>query len=114
MFKRSTSNNEAAAATVTPLDEDEQNKITEELRMQAIAQSTSIRSIFHYIFLVVVMILFICLLYSIFSPWEMDHQAVFKDLLPIYGFFSYYCGSMFCFAVAAMIVKVSWSALPAY
>jgi hypothetical protein len=106
MSRRSASSPASSGEATAPIDEDEQDKIADELKLQALAQSTSFRNIFHYIFLVVVLILFICLLYSIFSPWEIDHQQVFKDLLPIYGFFSYYCASMFCFLVAAMIVKV--------
>lgn len=91
---------------VSPIDEDEQSKIAEELKQQAANQALSTRSIFRYIFLVVALILFVCLLYSVLSPWEMDHQRHFKDILPIYGFFSYYAGSMYCYVISSMIVQV--------
>lgn len=92
--------------SVTPIDEDEQSKIAEELKQEAVKQALSTRSVFRYIFLVVALILFVCLLYSVFSPWEMDHQKLFQDILPIYGFFSYYCGSIYCYIIASMIVQV--------
>ena len=106
MFNRSKGSNSPPVSTVTPIDEDEQSKIADEIKQQAAAQSQTLRTIFHYIFLVVVLILFICLLYSIFSPWEMQHQQVFQGIVPIYGFFAYYGGSMYCYGISAMIVKV--------
>lgn len=102
MFNRSKS----SPVPVVPIDEDEQDKIASELKQQAAGQTSSIRTIFQYIFMVIVLILFICLLYSAFSPWEMEHQRVFLNVVPIYGFFSYYCGSMYCFAICGFIVKV--------
>ena len=102
MFNRSKS----SPVPVVPIDEDEQDKIAAELKQQAAGQTLTIRTIFQYIFLVVVLILFICLMYSVFSPWEMEHQKVFLDIVPIYGFFSYYVGSMYCYTICAYIVKV--------
>lgn len=104
MFNRGKS---SPVVEVVPIDEDEQSKIADGLKQQAAAQAITTRSVFYYIFLVVSLILFICLLYSIFSPWEMDHQKVFENYIPSYGFFSFYTGSIFCYLVCAMVVKVS-------
>lgn len=106
MFNRSKGSSGSNLATVVPIDEDEQTRIAEELKQQAASQSATTRTMFYYLYLVAALILFICLLYSIFSPWEMDHQKVFQDIVPVYGFVSYYSASIYCCAIGAMIVKV--------
>lgn len=106
MFKRSNSGKNSPVETVSPIDEDEQSKITEEIKKQADAQSTTTRSIFRYLFAAVAVIQLVCLLYTVFFPYEMEHQKHFKDLVPLYAFISSYSGSIYCYLISSFIVQV--------
>jgi len=105
MFKRNSGKN-SPVETAAPIDEDEQTKIAEEIKTQTDKQYVTTRSVFRYLFVIIAVILFVCLLYTVFSPYQMEHQKHFKDLIPLYGFFSYYCGSIYCYVICSFIVQV--------
>ncbi len=106
MFKRNNCGKGSPTEEASPIDEDEQAKIAEEIKKQADSQSVSTRSIFRYLFVAIVVIHIVCLVYTVFSPYEMQHQKHFKDLIPLYGFFSSYCGSIYCYTISSLIVQV--------
>jgi hypothetical protein len=92
---------------IDPMDEAEQNKIIEEIRSQANKQNKQNRFIFYVLFLAVGFIYFICLLYAILIPWEMEHQKHFKNIVHIYWFIAFYICSFLCSVSAAFISKVN-------
>lgn len=106
MFKRNNSGKNSPIEEVSPIDEDEQSKIAEEIKKQADSQSVTTRSIFRYLFVAIAVIHAVCFLYSIFFPYTMEHQKHFVDLVPIYGFISSYCGSIYCYIISSLIVQV--------
>jgi len=108
MFKRNNSGKNSPIEEVSPIDEDEQTKIAEEIKKQADSQSATTRSIFRYLFVAIAVIHAVCFLYSIFYPYKMEHQKHFRDLVPIYGFTSSYCGSIYCYIISSLIVQVMW------
>mmetsp|Transcript_45665 Transcript_45665/g.79845 ORF Transcript_45665/g.79845 Transcript_45665/m.79845 type:complete len:186 (-) Transcript_45665:88-645(-) len=107
MFKRNNSGKNSPIEEVSPIDEDEQSKIAEEIKKQADSQSVTTRSIFRYLFVAIAVIHAVCFLYSIFFPYTMEHQKHFVDLVPIYGFVSSYCGSIYCYIISSLIVQGS-------
>jgi hypothetical protein len=88
------------------LDEDEQNRLTEELKNEAANQSNLQRKMFYFAFCAVAAIFLVCFIFSVLFPWEMNHQVHFKEQFPHYWFLMFYVGSMYSFGVAAAIVKV--------
>ncbi len=91
---------------IEPLDEQEQTQIIDELKSQAVAQTQSFRNLFSAVFYLIAAIFCACSIYTVYFPWEMQHQKHFQTLVPHWAFLGHYMGSVFCFVAAAMVVKV--------
>ena len=78
--KKSSSSATAAKKGVeqntVPIDESEQDKIVEKLKFDAERQARNGRTTFNYLFLTIAVIFATCLLYSIFFPFEMEHEVL--------------------------------------
>lgn len=78
--KRTSSSATAAKKGVeqnsVPIDESEQDKIVEKLKFDAERQARNGRTTFNYLFLTIAVIFATCLLYSIFFPFEMEHEVL--------------------------------------
>lgn len=92
--------------TVEILSNEEQQKIIDELKLQAESQTGSARTIFHILFLGIAAMFVFCLVLTTYLPWSIQHQFHFKDLVPHWAFQAYYLFSAYCFLVAALLVKV--------
>jgi hypothetical protein len=88
------------------LDEDEQNRLTEELQCQAAQQTNLQRKMFYFAFAAVAAIFVVCFVFSLLFPWEMNHQVHFKEEFPHWWFLVFYIASIYSFGVSAAIVKV--------
>ena len=95
-----------------PLDSEEQDKVIKDLHEEAEAQSSQDRAIFYFLFLCIGAILLSCLVYSFLYPFDMSHQAAFRDLVPHGAFQIYYVFSAICFFIAALVVKKGFGVLP--
>ncbi len=91
---------------IEPLDEQEQSQIIDELKAQALSQTQSFRNLFSFVFYLIAGIFCVCSIYTVYFPWEMQHQKHFQELVPHWAFLGHYVGSVFCFVAAAMVVKV--------
>jgi hypothetical protein len=91
---------------IEPIDEQEQADIINELKSQALAQTQSFRNLFSIVFYGIAGIFCVCAVYTVYFPWEMQHQKHFQSLIPDWAFLGHYIGSVFCFVAAAMVVKV--------
>lgn len=111
MFFRSKSSkiktNESNIENIPILDEDEQDKIANEIKLQAITQSFNHRKVFQYVFYTITVIYVICIYFTIQSPYELEHQKLFYQKVSILNFHLFYIGSIYCKLVAANIVIVS-------
>lgn len=91
------------------MSEEEQNKIIDDLKLEAQNQTKTIRYAFHIVFLVVALILFVCFFYTMYSPWEFEHQKHFKGLFKLEIFQVFYLCSGYCFFISAYLVQVERS-----
>ena len=96
---------------VEPLDEQEQQHIIDDLKLQAAKQTQANRQVFSMLFYCIAAIFTVCAVYTLYYPWTMEHQRHFKELLPSWAFLSYYVGSAFWFVVAGMVAKVSFAVI---
>ncbi len=103
MFNRkSMANNEE----VEPLDEAEQTKVLEDLKQLAANQTDKQRRLFYIVFLGIAFVFLVCLAYSVWWPWEMNHQSHFQEFVPHWIISLFYLSSTYCYCIAAAIVKV--------
>jgi hypothetical protein len=103
----STSRDEDDDETTPILSEEEQVKIIEDMKLEAIQQTETFRKIFSAIFVIVAIIFIICTALAFNEPYKLHHQKHFADLVPNEFFLAYYVGSSFCFIVAALVARVS-------
>jgi hypothetical protein len=106
MINRSGKNGSTSPNQAVPIDEDEQSKIADDLKAQALKQTATTKSVFYYIYVTVAMIFLFCISYTVFYPYQLEHQRVFEGIVPLYGFLAFYAGSIFCYIVSSMIIKV--------
>lgn len=95
-----------AKDAVEILSNEEQQKVIDELKLQAESQTGTVRTIFYVLFLGIAIIFGFCLIMTTYNPWSLQHQFHFKDLVPHWAFQVYYLFSAYCFIVAALLVKV--------
>jgi hypothetical protein len=57
------------------IDETEQDLVIENLIKDAYRQGNNARTAFHYLFLILCGVFSVCLYYSFFHPFEMEHQV---------------------------------------
>ena len=88
------------------LDEDEQTKITNDIKSQAITQSYTHRRIFQYLFYFIAFIYMICIYFTIQNPYELEHQKLFNDKVSIFTFHIFYISSIYCTIIASNISMV--------
>lgn len=99
--------NQSSAEESDILSNEEQQKVIEQLRVEAVSQSGFFRNIFFLIFLSVALAFLICFGYSLTQPWSLSHQQHFRDKVPHNAFLLYYALSSYCFIVAGLLVKVA-------
>ena len=91
----------------TPISEEEQSKILEDLRVQALIQSKNTRYIFNIIFLALFVLMLILLGNSIVYPWQMEHQKHFENISNIVSFIGLYSVTGLGFIASSLIASVS-------
>ena len=91
----------------TPLDEEEQLRILEQLISEAQRQGNNARAAFYYVFLLITGIYSSCLFYSQLHPLDMDHEKVLSHVVSAPFFSVFYLISIICSTSAAVLVKVS-------
>jgi len=97
-----------------PIDTEEQEKIIQDMMADAKRQSDNARRNFHAIYLVLATMMGSCFVYSALFPFEMEHQTVFRGLLPHGAFQVHYAASLVAFLLCSLIVKRGFSGLPAW
>lgn len=88
------------------LDSTEQEALVEEFRAEARRQAKRARIMFQILFIVAACCYLGCFVNGILLPWDMDHESVFKDLIPYETFQVYYAFSFVTFLVLSAIVRV--------
>ncbi len=76
MLNRNT--NKMSNTTIEPLDESEQIKILDDLKIEVSNQSQLQRKLFYYLFIIISIIFICCSIYSMLLPWDVDHQRHFQ------------------------------------
>ena len=87
------------------LDEEEQDRVVAEMRKDVERQIGNARKYFYGLLLALCVIMLTCLVYSTLHPFEMEHQAHFKEHVPHWAFQLYYFVSSLCFLLAALTAK---------
>ena len=103
---------ESLLHSIDPLDNDEQQKIIEDLQREADELSRSNRMTMRVLYLVIASILFIVWTYSYMYPFEMSHQKVFHDLVSHTFFQIYYVVMCVIFLIASYAIYEGMSAIP--
>jgi hypothetical protein len=88
------------------LTDEEQRKMIDDMKEQAIQQTEGFRKMFSGIFIVFALIFVVCGVVTLNEPYKFDHQKHFADMVPVEFFLIYYLGSTFCFIVAALVARV--------
>lgn len=104
MLRKSTVKNYSLAE---PLDNDEQEKVLKEIATQASINTLNTRKMFCYVFLLVAIIFLFLFVFSSIYEWNIDHQRVFKNIIPIMTFKIFYFLSFVNFLVFSHITKNS-------
>lgn len=89
-----------------PIDVTEQENIVHELKLAAVRQSSQTRLLFCLLFAAIGCIFFSCFCFSLLNPWEISHQSVFRDLVPLHLFNIFYAFSCFSFTVLGFSLTV--------
>lgn len=98
--------NAKSADSADILDTNEQEKVVDELRLEAQRQTDKARSMFQVLLWTAAVGFAGCFISGFWAPWAMDHEYVFRSLIPYELFQVYYFGSAITFSILAVIVKV--------
>lgn len=90
-----------------PLTEDEQDKIIENLKKEAKQQMQTIRNYFSFIFAFVAVLFIVLTVYTSEDPYILTQPMKLTHLQEHELIILYYVSSSICFAVSALVVKVS-------
>jgi len=94
------------------LDQDEQQRVIDELLAEAQQISASGRKWFRVIYMVLGVLFFTLLGESFLRPFEMNHQRVFENLVPHIFFQVYYVCMCACFLLGGYVVYSGLQAIP--
>ena len=86
------------------LDSVEQDELVQNLESEVQRQVRLNRLTFNILYLGIAVVFFCCLGYSQVYPYEMDHQEVFKDLIPRLFFDIYYVCMIIYFVLGAIVM----------
>ena len=98
---------DAAASAVEPLDDLEQAAVIRQLLKEAQAIGDGARSRFHIMFSIIAGIFCVCILATMYMPWQIDHQSALKRAIhgEIFFFQLFYATSAMCSVVSSRVVK---------
>jgi len=102
----------AALFTGELLDEDEQQRVVNELLAEAQEISATGRKWFRIVYLVLGVLFFTLLGESFLRPFEMNHQRVFENLVPHIFFQVYYVCMSACFLLGGYAIHSGLHAIP--
>ena len=88
-----------------PLDEEDQEKVLQSLRTTAQRQSRNGRKYFGILFKIISIVLLCTLLYSIQNPYEIAHQRILAEWIPLNAFNSYYFALALCYALSGFAIS---------
>ena len=91
--------------SIDPLDNDEQQKIIDDLQAEADRLNYGSRRNMRIIYLVLATVFFTVLGFSWLHPYEMSHQKVFHDMVPHVFFQSYYVLMCIIFIIAGFAIQ---------